>query len=216
MFRPFIVIASFFTLLLTAQMVTITVKCTGVASLCALEFLNSTTDQTSNSATMGITTSNLSIIPVSSSASQTSLSITTFPSILSSSTTAPPPSIISSRSPSQLPQSPSSKPSTTTPPTPPPPLPPAPPQTQSSICLTTGPFCAPQCTPRPPTFHGPQTKSLPGPPVTGTACPTSKDLLLRCGKVGQAPKVEKCKFMGFGWKVHCAESRVGVDSCGGV
>lgn len=217
MYIPLAILASFFPLLLAARILTLSVKCSGPVSQCALEHLNSTASESST--TIEIITSKLSIIPVPSSTFQTSSSTITFSAISSSQSSSTPqnpkPPISLSTSLSTQAPSTSRTPSTTQSPLPPP-APSSSSQTASCVCLTTGPFCAHQSTPRPPTFHGPQTKSLSSPPVSGTACPTSKDVLLRCGKVGQPPKVEKCKFMGFGWKVHCAESRVGVDSCGGV
>ncbi|CZT40653.1 uncharacterized protein RSE6_00291 [Rhynchosporium secalis] len=86
--------------------------------------------------------------------------------------------------------------------------------TESCICLSSGQFCAPQS--RSQGKERPSTKSVSGPPVAGTACPTSKDVLLKCDHVGKAPKVEKCKFSGSLWRIHCAKSRVKVDSCGGM
>ncbi|KAL2075394.1 hypothetical protein VTL71DRAFT_337 [Oculimacula yallundae] len=235
MLEALIVSALLCPLLLTAQIVTVTVKCSSAASLCAETYFNNT---------MALTTLNISSAASISESYQESLASveflthsasfsmsvstsepsapsstkpTTTPSLTTKS--APTTTAIPSSSFSTLTRSPSS---TRTPkPVPPPPTtthpassPPA--HTESCICLTTGPLCAPQSTPRRKIYHPPPSKSTTGPPLAGTACPTSKDILLQCDKVGKAPKVEKCKFMGFGFKVHCAESKVGVDSCGGM
>ncbi|KAH6724391.1 hypothetical protein BKA61DRAFT_29320 [Leptodontidium sp. MPI-SDFR-AT-0119] len=197
---------------LTAQMVTFTVICTGAASLCELEFRNSIATQTQSQDTIVPTYSKVSSSVVISSGLPTSPSSIKTPLSSSSTTQLSPPSV------SLLTSHPQPAPTTTlTTPTPSPSSSPiSSPHTESCICLSTGPFCAPQSTPRGKTFQGLSSKSLSGLPVAGTACPTSKDVLLTCSRVGGVPKVEKCKFMGFGWSVHCAESKVGVDSCGGV
>ncbi|KAH7342541.1 hypothetical protein BKA65DRAFT_293576 [Rhexocercosporidium sp. MPI-PUGE-AT-0058] len=200
-------------LLFTAQMITLTTKCTGAASLCAVALLNSTATQTLRPETAVPMSLRLSKTAVMSSDSVSSLSSTQFSSLPSSSSST---SEISTPV-SLLTSNPQSTPATTSFTTPSPkPSASSSTYTESCICLTTGPFCAPQLTPRGQTFHGPSSKSLSALLVAGAACPTLKDVLMTCNRVGGVPKVEKCKFMGFGWSVHCAESKVGVDSCGGL
>ncbi|CZT01045.1 uncharacterized protein RAG0_08867 [Rhynchosporium agropyri] len=205
-----------FPLLLTAQIVTVTLKCTGAASLCVQHFINkiSTQPVRLNSEThltldlsriAGVSaTHQESPASVESSSQPTS---TLNPASTTSTSTLPPailavtaptvsPTLTTMSTPIATASSKSSSP------------------TESCICLSSGQFCAPQS--RSQGKKRPSTKSVSGPPVAGTACPTSKDVLLKCNHVGKAPKVEKCKFLGSLWRIHCAKSRVKVDSCGGM